>query len=77
MKNFLLNKTNKYFLILLTFFAFGCNGGTTKIESKDTYVIVIVEGCEYMYKEGVGYKSFVHKGNCKNEIHKCNCSKIK
>ena len=46
----------------------------TRIENKDSYATVIVEGCEYMYKEGVGFRSLVHKGNCTNEIHKCNCN---
>ena len=59
---------------LLVAFTFGCDGGTTKIETKDNYVTVVVESCEYMYKEGVGYRSLVHKGNCTNEIHKCNCN---
>jgi hypothetical protein len=58
---------------LLVAFTFGCDGGTTKIETKDSYVTVVIESCEYMYKEGVGYRSLVHKGNCTNEIHKCNC----
>lgn len=59
---------------LLVAFTFGCDGGTTRIENKDSYATIIVEGCEYMYKEGVGFRSLVHKGNCTNEIHKCNCN---
>ena len=59
---------------LLVAFSFGCAGGTTRIENKDSYVTVIVEGCEYMYKETIGLRGLVHKGNCTNEIHKCNCN---
>lgn len=71
MKN-LRTKLSNAFYTLLVAFAFGCDGGTTKIETKDSYVTIVIESCEYMYKEGVGYRSLVHKGNCTNEIHKCN-----
>ena len=59
---------------LLVAFTFSCNGGTTRVENKDTYVTVVVEGCEYMYKQGIGTRGLVHKGNCTSKIHKCNCN---
>jgi hypothetical protein len=38
--------------------------------------IVIVEDCEYFrIKTYRGYDIFLHKGNCKNLIHYCKCSK--
>jgi len=42
------------------------------IADHDTYKIVEIEGCEYLASRGsYGYYSLAHKGNCKNEIHRC------
>lgn len=34
--------------------------------------ILEIDGCEYLYKAVSG--DFTHKGNCKNPIHKCECT---
>ena len=60
--------------IAVVIFFYSCNGGTIKTENINDFATIIVEDCEYMYKSKVGYRSLVHKGNCKNPIHKCNCS---
>lgn len=38
-----------------------------------TFDVIIIDGCEYIYRENNGYQQgpiFTHKGNCKNPIHK-------
>lgn len=35
---------------------------------QDDFKIVQIEGCEYVIKRSSG--SLIHKGNCKNPIHK-------
>lgn len=35
--------------------------------------IVIVEGCEYFKINEYTSYTYVHKGNCSNPVHKCNC----
>lgn len=45
-------------------------------QEKDGYSIIEIDGCEYIEVSlnlgfDNGYYSLTHKGNCKNEIHKC------
>ena len=35
--------------------------------------VVVVEGCEYFRINAYTSYTYVHKGNCTNPIHKCNC----
>lgn len=35
---------------------------------------VTIDGCEYLKEKDRYYYIYVHKGNCKNPIHKCKCS---
>ena len=70
-----MKKLNIVFYLLLVAALIGCNnGGTTINKSIDSFATVIVEDCEYIYQVGTGYRSLVHKGNCKNPIHKCSCN---
>jgi len=39
--------------------------------------IIIIDGCEYFKERTEGYYIYVHKGNCKNPIHKCKCDSDK
>lgn len=49
--------------------------------SVGNYSIRIIDGCEYIQVEngltlGNNYNyTLTHKGNCKNEIHKCPCDR--
>lgn len=63
----------KYGFIAIVICFWSCNGGAAKTENTNNFETIIVEDCEYIYKIGIGYRSLVHKGNCKNPIHKCNC----
>jgi len=66
-------KNITYFTLLLLLCS--CDGGTVRTESINTFATVIVEDCEYIYKEKIGFRSLVHKGNCKNVFHKFNTKK--
>lgn len=61
------------FLVLFTFAA--CSSGSDQRPTNELNpnYVVIVGGCEY-YKIAAWYSyTYVHKGNCSNPIHKCNC----
>jgi len=73
--------------IILTISLFSCDknqgfgGGTQWVKKeavKNTYEIIEIEGCEYIYVSvNSGYAGglgLTHKGNCKNPIHNCNCN---
>ncbi|AGH56736.1 hypothetical protein Phi19:2_gp072 [Cellulophaga phage phi19:2] len=64
--------SNAFYILIVAVSLFSCEGGETKTETTETYVTVIVEDCEYIFKDGTGYKGMTHKGNCKNVIHNCN-----
>ena len=36
--------------------------------------VQIIEGCEYIVTRNSYGNGLTHKGNCKNEIHKCTCT---
>jgi hypothetical protein len=63
-------------ILSVLFILSSCNGGTVRQGSMDEEVTQIIEGCEYIYSSGIGLRSRVHKGNCSNPIHKCNCGDI-
>ncbi len=69
-----MRKILEYGFITVVSCFFSCEGGTTKIENINNFNTIIVEDCEYIYDRSVGYRSLVHKGTCKNPIHKCNCN---
>ena len=48
---------------------YSVNGSSLKIKG-----IVTIEGCEYFIIKD-DWDIMVHKGNCKNPIHKCNSCK--
>jgi hypothetical protein len=62
------------YIVLVAFMFTACNGGTKIEDTMGNYVTVTIEGCEYMHHEVVGKEGLVHKGNCSNEIHICNCN---
>jgi len=35
--------------------------------------VQVIEGCEYIVSRNGQGNVLSHKGNCKNEIHKCTC----
>ena len=61
------------FYALLSTFLISCDGGEVHHKTTSNYVTVVIEDCEYIYNAMIGERSMVHKGNCKSEIHKCNC----
>ncbi len=59
----------KLLLIPLSIILLSCDKGSTYERDASEFNILIVEDCEYMYSHTNGYRSLVHKGNCKNKIH--------
>ena len=62
------------------FIALGINACTeANVKSNDTGVVlvegsssikeVVIDGCEYLYKDGGHQFGLTHKGNCSNPIH--------
>ena len=76
----------KLIIIISIFMFFGCNQNTRNKYKEDIQPvsgngypynikgIVTIEGCEYLKERVDGCYIYIHKGNCKNSIHKCKCS---
>ena len=63
-------------LLFIAIILFSCETPKGERKMKEGYSIIEIDGCEYIevsYAPGWnnGYYSITHKGNCKNEIHKC------
>lgn len=57
------------FLILLVFSS--CDRIPRDGDTVDNPPTIIIEGCEYIQVRANYDKAYTHKGNCKNQIHKC------
>lgn len=70
---------NLIYLLLLTIFI-GCNSdlseGVSKAKNIDNMgnaiFLVTYDDCEYLIYDGYQKSGIIHKGNCKNKIHKKN-----
>ena len=56
------------YILLVVFTVSSCN--TADI----SYEVQTIEGCEYIVTKNSYGNGLTHKGNCKNEIHKCTCN---
>lgn len=52
-------------LIVALFFFFKWVNSQEEGEYNKKYQVIVVDGCEYLYKAGVYRESIAHKGNCK------------
>lgn len=52
-------------LIVALFFALIWVNSQGEGEYDKKYQVIVVDGCEYLYKAGVYRESIAHKGNCK------------
>lgn len=56
------------FVLLVVFTVSSCNKASISDE------VQTIEGCEYIVTKNSYGNGLTHKGNCKNEIHKCTCN---
>jgi hypothetical protein len=56
-------------LIGLVSLMVSCEGGEVTNSDASSWNTINYDGCEYIYRVGIGTRSLVHKGNCKNTIH--------
>ena len=69
---------NYSLLICLILFLVSCTKQSKESKKyKDNFTIRVIDGCEYLeYEHGTTASnaytySITHKGDCKNQIHKC------
>ena len=66
-------------ILVCSLFIFGCSHPDQIYKDVDPSrelnprCVVMVEGCEYFKIYADYSNTYVHKGNCKNSIHRCDC----